>query len=40
MARDSKAITTALQDYDVALDQYIPVLMMQAKAYWDKANYA
>jgi tetratricopeptide repeat protein 30 len=40
MARDSKAITTALQDYDVALDQYIPVLMMQAKNYWDKGNYA
>ena len=40
IARDSKAITTALQEYDTALDQYIPVLMMQAKAYWDKGNYA
>lgn len=39
IARDSKAITQALQDYDTALDQYIPVLMMQAKAYWDKGNY-
>ena len=39
-ARDSKAITTALQEYDTALDQYIPVLMMQAKAHWDKGNYA
>lgn len=28
IARDSKAITTALQEYDSALDQYIPVLMM------------
>jgi tetratricopeptide repeat protein 30 len=40
ISRDSKAITSALQEYDGALDQYIPVLMMQAKAYWDKANYA
>lgn len=40
LARDSKAITTALQEYDLALDQYIPVLMMQAKVYWDKGNYA
>ena len=39
IARDSKAITTALQEYDSALDQYIPVLMMQAKVYWDKGNY-
>jgi len=30
----------ALQEYDSALDQYIPVLMMQAKVYWDKGNYA
>mmetsp|Transcript_17499 Transcript_17499/g.29471 ORF Transcript_17499/g.29471 Transcript_17499/m.29471 type:complete len:555 (-) Transcript_17499:282-1946(-) len=40
IARDSRAITTALQEYDTALDQYIPVLMMQAKVYWDKGNYA
>ncbi len=37
--RDSKAINTALQEYDAALDKYIPVLMMQAKTYWDMANY-
>lgn len=35
IARDSKAINSALQEYDAALDKYIPVLMMQAKAYWD-----
>ena len=29
----------ALQEYDSALDQYIPVLMMQAKLYWDKQNF-
>jgi len=40
IARDSKAINMALQEYDSGLDQYIPVLMMQAKLYWDKQNYA
>ena len=40
IARDSKAITVALQEYDASLDQYVPVLMMQAKTYWDKGNYA
>jgi len=39
LARDSKAINSALQEYDQALDQYIPVLMMQAKVFWDKSNY-
>lgn len=39
IARDSKAINAALSEYDQALDAYIPVLMMQAKVYWDKANY-
>ena len=29
-----------MQEYDSSLDQYIPVLMMQAKAYWDKNNYS
>ena len=28
IARDSKSITGALQEYDAALDNYIPVLMM------------
>ena len=40
IARDTTSITTALQEYDQALDQYIPVLMMQAKVYWDKGHYA
>jgi len=35
IARDSKSINTALQEYDSSLDNYIPVLMMQAKIYWD-----
>ena len=40
LSRDQKAITQALHEYDAALDLYIPVLMMQAKTYWDKGNYA
>lgn len=40
IARDSKSINNALQEYDLALDQYIPVLMMQAKVYWDNGNYS
>jgi len=39
LARDTKAINVALTDYDTGLDQYIPVLMMEAKMYWDKGNY-
>ena len=39
IARDSRAINAALSEYDQALDQYIPVLMMQARVYWDKGNY-
>jgi len=30
----------ALQEYDKALEVYIPVLMAQAKIYWDIDNYA
>ena len=39
LARDNEQIKTALKDYDDALEQYIPVLMMQAKIYWDMSNY-
>jgi tetratricopeptide repeat protein 30 len=30
----------AVNDYDAALERYIPVLMAQAKIYWDRNNYA
>merc|ERR1719453_2958492 len=39
IARDNDAIKTALKEYDDALERYIPVLMSQAKIYWDRDNY-
>lgn len=40
LQRDNDAIKKALKDYDDSLEKYIPVLMMQAKIYWDLANYS
>lgn len=37
---DNERIKTALKEYDEALERYIPVLMAQAKIYWDIENYA
>ena len=37
---DEPAVKRAVNQYDVALEQYIPVLMQQAKIYWDRDNYA
>ena len=39
MARDNEEIRKALKEYDNALEKYIPVLMAQAKIYWDMENY-
>ncbi len=39
-ARDNEQIKLALKEYDEALERYIPVLMAQAKIYWDIENYA
>jgi tetratricopeptide repeat protein 30 len=39
LQRDNEAIKKALKDYDESLEKYIPVLMMQAKIYWDEQNY-
>jgi tetratricopeptide repeat protein 30 len=39
MARDGEEIKRALVEYDKALERYIPVLMAQAKIYWDMENY-
>lgn len=39
MARDNEQIKAALKEYDEALERYIPVLMAQAKIYWDIENY-
>ena len=38
-ARDEAEIKSAIRDYDEALEKYIPVLMGQAKIYWDMENY-
>ncbi|XP_002735665.1 intraflagellar transport protein 70A-like [Saccoglossus kowalevskii] len=37
---DDEAVKKAVNDYDEALERYIPVLMSQAKIYWDMENYA
>lgn len=37
---DNEATKKALDDHDETLDQYVPVLMAQAKIYWDLGNYA
>jgi len=39
IARDNDATKQALKDYDDGLERYIPVLMSQAKIYWDRDNY-
>ncbi|TGZ65649.1 hypothetical protein CRM22_005759 [Opisthorchis felineus] len=38
-AQDDEAVKKAVCDYDSALERYIPVLMQQAKIYWDMENY-
>ena len=40
LARDNDLIKKALKEYDDSLEKYIPVLMMQAKIYWDMGNYS
>ncbi|KAH9519738.1 Tetratricopeptide repeat protein 30A [Bulinus truncatus] len=36
---DDDAVKRAVNEYDEALERYIPVLMQQAKIYWDMENY-
>ncbi|KAK2177132.1 hypothetical protein NP493_618g01012 [Ridgeia piscesae] len=36
---DDDSVKKAVNDYDEALEKYIPVLMQQAKIYWDLENY-
>ncbi|XP_062507596.1 intraflagellar transport protein 70A-like [Corticium candelabrum] len=36
---DEDDIKRAINDYEEALERYIPVLMAQAKIYWDQENY-
>ncbi|KAK6476150.1 tetratricopeptide repeat protein 30A [Huso huso] len=37
--RDDDAVKRAVNEYDEALEKYIPVLMVQAKIYWNLENY-
>jgi len=39
LARDNEAIKNNLKLYDEELEKYIPVLMAQARIYWDRENY-
>eukprot|EP01086_Lenisia_limosa_P012454 TRINITY_DN40799_c0_g1_i1.p1 TRINITY_DN40799_c0_g1~~TRINITY_DN40799_c0_g1_i1.p1 ORF type:complete len:676 (+),score=138.86 TRINITY_DN40799_c0_g1_i1:100-2127(+) len=39
LANDTTATRQAIRAYDEALDSFIPVLMAQAKVYWDRENY-
>lgn len=36
---DDEAVKKAVNEYDESLERYIPVLMAQAKIYWDRENY-
>nr|KAJ3418848.1 Tetratricopeptide repeat protein 30A [Polyrhizophydium stewartii] len=37
---DEDAVKRVVNDYDEAVDKYIPILMAQAKIYWDMENYS
>ena len=39
LARDQEQIRKWLKQYDEALERYIPVLMSQARIYWDLEHY-
>ncbi|CAL1529886.1 unnamed protein product [Lymnaea stagnalis] len=36
---DEESVKKAVNEYDEALERYIPILMQQAKIYWDMENY-
>ncbi|XP_016080619.1 PREDICTED: tetratricopeptide repeat protein 30B-like [Miniopterus natalensis] len=38
--RDDEAVKKAVNEYDDILEKYIPVLMAQAKIYWNLENYS
>lgn len=39
IARDNEVIKNCLKKYDDELERYIPILMAQARIYWDRENY-
>ena len=40
LSQNNDGIRTSLKEFDDCLERYIPVLMFQAKIYWDKENYS
>uniref|UniRef100_A0A672S9Z3 Tetratricopeptide repeat protein 30 n=1 Tax=Sinocyclocheilus grahami TaxID=75366 RepID=A0A672S9Z3_SINGR len=38
--RDDESLKKYVQDYDEVLERYIPVLMAQARIYWNRENYS
>lgn len=36
---DEVAVKIAVNDYDECIERYIPILMQQAKIYWERENY-
>lgn len=39
MVRNNDAMKAGLQDFDDATEKYMPILMAQARVYWDRENY-
>jgi tetratricopeptide repeat protein 30 len=39
LARENDSLKNTLQQFDEELERYIPVLMAQARIYWDRENY-
>jgi tetratricopeptide repeat protein 30 len=37
---NEESLRKAVEDYDEAIEQYIPILMAQARIYWDLENYS
>jgi len=37
--QDEEAVKEAVNNYDEQIERFIPILMQQAKIYWDKENY-
>lgn len=40
LARENELIKASLKSYDEELEKYIPVLMAQARVYWDRDHFA
>ena len=37
--QDEDRVKQCVNQYDDEIDRFIPILMQQAKIYWDKGNY-